>query len=279
MGFLSVAVAGFACAGPALCLAAETVGGEGVVLQGFLGVDGFAQQLQEADGGDAELGAEDRGEVSVHVPGVAAVEVEQLLEGGALDDLRAGAAARLEEDLSGAGVVVVRSGCGARHDAAAHAMTADRVRSVIGGFDWNTFVATLLATLAGAGVAAGTSFWLAERERPKPMWHVKASGPWSYINGSGQCRVEATIINVGDGTAYHPHVTISGTDVAHVSPGSEAVLAPGEQITVGFTVGMVEDQEGRILVAWPKNLTAVIEWRQPPRRRRTQRLRTPVEHD
>jgi hypothetical protein len=113
-------LAGFAGAGPSVCLAAEAVGGDRVVLQRFFGLDRFAEQLQVADGGDPELGAEELLGVPVDLAGVVAGEVEELLERGTADGLGAGAHARFEEDLSGAGVVVVPACCRARDHAAAH---------------------------------------------------------------------------------------------------------------------------------------------------------------
>lgn len=151
-----------------------------------------------------------------------------------------------------------------------------------GGFDLNGFLATLLATLIGAGVAAATSFWLAERERPKPMWRVDARIPWGIELGRGAARVEATVVNIGDGVAYHPRVAVvwKGATNDTRGSGSEALLAPGEQMTAVFVVPVVEDPESsEIRIAWPKTLSAELEWHQPPRRRRTQRASVEVVHD
>ncbi len=159
-----------------------------------------------------------------------------------------------------------------------------RIADALSGFDSNAFLSTLLATLVGAGVAAWVSFWLTERERPQPMWTVESDAQGQARDGSFTVRIRVT--NVGDGTAYHPRITVSGTGITGSRVGVEAVLEPGEIVTAWCgapgtgrdwmdpkTLQAVDDRK----VQWPADAAVLIEWHQPPRRKHTKRHRMDIE--
>lgn len=150
-----------------------------------------------------------------------------------------------------------------------------------GGFDVNGFIATLLATLVGAGVAAGVSFWLAERDRPRPMWKAETRFPRG-AERDGVFALEVVITNIGDGAAYHPRVEVQGEHVTGSRRGSESVLEPGEMLKAwigvpGSGVEGTNELTGELtdsrVIDWPEVVAAHLEWHQPPRRTRTQRTR------
>lgn len=159
-----------------------------------------------------------------------------------------------------------------------------RIADALNGFDANGFVSTLLATLIGAGVAAWVSFWLNERERPQAMWTVEAKANSGYNQGT--FTVQVVVTNIGDGAAYHPRITVSGTGVEGSRRGVEAVLEPGERVSAWCgvpgtgaqrtdpeTLQVIDDRE----VQWPTDATVLVEWHQPPRRNRTKRHRLRID--
>lgn len=156
-----------------------------------------------------------------------------------------------------------------------------RIADAMNAFDWNSFAATLLATLVGAGVAAGVSFWLAERDRPRPMWKVDARIESAFAQ-DGVFTIEVTVTNIGDGAAYHPRVHVQGRDVtgrrrseaALVEPGGEfntwiGVPGTGQRGTHHETLELYDTRE----IDWSGGVTADLAWHQPPRRTRTKHTR------
>lgn len=159
-----------------------------------------------------------------------------------------------------------------------------RIADAMNGFDWNGFAATLLATLVGAGVAAGVSFWIAERDRPRPVWKAHAVLPRGW-HTNGIFTVEVHLTNIGDGAAYHPRFEVSGTNVTGKRRGEVAVLDPGESsrtyigVPGSGAIGVDEDTGNATdsrTVDWPDDIVADVRWHQPPRRRHTKRARIRV---
>lgn len=159
-----------------------------------------------------------------------------------------------------------------------------RIADALSGFDWNSFAATLLATLVGAGVAAGVSFWLAERDRPRPMWKAHAVLPRArHIKGIFTLEIRVT--NIGDGAAYHPRMRVDGPNVTGKRHAEEAVVELGEsfrtyigapgsgEISVNQITGDAIDSRA---VDWSGDVIAHLEWHQPPRRKHTKRAHVRV---
>lgn len=160
-----------------------------------------------------------------------------------------------------------------------------RIADAMNGFDWNSFAATLLATLVGAGVAAAVSFWLAERDRPKPMWKVKAEIE-SEKPHDDRHSVEISVTNMGDGVAYHPRIAASGADVTGRRRAEAPLLQPGETLKTWVSVpGTGElgtdpatlDVVDTRAVDWSGGVTVAVVWHQPPRRARTRREHLTIE--
>jgi hypothetical protein len=168
-------------------------------------------------------------------------------------------------------------------DSSQIACQLERIADALNGFDVDGFVATLLATLIGAGVAAWVSFWLTERERPQAMWTVDAK---ASDGQNSTFTVQVVVTNIGDGAAYHPRITVSGTGIEGSRYGVEAVLEPGERVeawcgvpgagalrTNPETLQVVDDRE----VWWPSDAKVLVEWHQPPRRKCTKHQRMKIE--
>ena len=165
------------------CLAAESVCGDGVVLQRFLGVDVVGEQLQVSGGGDAELGADLLPHVAGELPGVGGGEVEELLERGPADRLGAGADARRGEDGALQTVVVVYPPVGACDAAAAHQLTPDRVPSVTPE-QWIDFIAATAPPLTAALIALATAviaFWLNDQAARKRQLRERQDAAMEHV--------------------------------------------------------------------------------------------------
>jgi hypothetical protein len=160
-----------------------------------------------------------------------------------------------------------------------------RIADAMNGFDWNSFAATLLATLVGAGVAAAVSFWLAERDRPRPMWKANATIESDNLH-DGRHSVEVVVTNIGDGAAYHPRITALGDNLTGRRRADAALLEPGETLKTWIsvpgtgefgtdpeTLGVIDTRE----VDWSRGVTMQIEWHQPPRRSHTKRTRVKLD--
>lgn len=170
-------------------------------------------------------------------------------------------------------------------DTGAWACELSRIADAMNGFDWNGFAATLLATIIGAAVAAGVSFLLAERDRPRPMWKAVAEFE-SPDARDGRLAMTVTVTNVGDGTAYHPRMQVDGREVSGRKRGEAAILLPGESFMtyIGMPgsgkVGVDEatgDPTDSRAVDWSGGVTVFLQWHQPPRRKRTRDERVSVE--
>ncbi|AVL96915.1 MULTISPECIES: hypothetical protein [Microbacterium] len=152
-----------------------------------------------------------------------------------------------------------------------------RIADAMNGFDWNAFAATLLATIIGAAVAAGVSFLLAERDRPRPVWKTDAKLGSSDAR-DGEMAVTVTITNVGDGIAYHPRMEVRGRDVSGRKNEEAAILRPGESFTthigvpgsgeIGVDEATLNTTDSRA-VDWSGGVAVFLQWNQPPRRKRT----------
>lgn len=159
-----------------------------------------------------------------------------------------------------------------------------RIADAMNGFDWNNFAATLLATLIGAGVAATVSFWLAERDRPKPMWKVKSEIESQELRDDRHS-VEIAVTNIGDGVAYHPRIAASGTDLEGRQRTEVPLLQPGETLKtwvsvrgtgeLGIDPATLNPVDTRA-VDWSGGVTIEVVWHQPPRRARTKSERLTV---
>lgn len=152
-----------------------------------------------------------------------------------------------------------------------------RIADAMNGFDWNSFAATLLATLIGAGVAAGVSFSLAARERPRPMWRVERLNLDRWDIHAGKVSIPVRVVNIGNGTAHNVRLSIvrdgevhEGSTSALAEPGSTtstyvAAPAAGELRFDPYSDEMVDTRTSE----WPKSgVRLKIEWQQPPRLRR-----------
>ncbi|ANG85774.1 hypothetical protein [Microbacterium aurantiacum] len=166
----------------------------------------------------------------------------------------------------------------------------ERIANAISGFDWNTLVATFIATVAGALVAALVGLAVARADKPQPVFRVRAITPeaaWRP-NRDGIAVVGVELWNIGDGPAYNVRLTPTGDEssVTEESP----VLPPGAvlkarlyvkaagTLTYDATADVATDDRK---VEWPSHATAHVEWQQPPRRTCTRRvilgLRSPFE--
>lgn len=162
----------------------------------------------------------------------------------------------------------------------------ERIADQLTGFDWNNFASTLLATLVGAGVAAGVSFWLAARERPQPMWRTHIDEP-SAVSATGTASLRLTLSNIGDGAAYHPRVTLVGAGFLGDKSHSRDLLEPGDSLEVWFSVRVTGERrfdhetfayiDTRVF-KWPASAEAVVEWHQPPQRHRIRKQRFTLEN-
>lgn len=159
-----------------------------------------------------------------------------------------------------------------------------RIADAMNGFDWNNFIATLLATLVGAGVAAGVSFWVAERDRPRPMWKIDAFID-SIFTMYEDHSVTVEVTNIGDGAAYHPRATVDGHNPGGRQRVEAAVVEPGGSFSTAVSVPGsgelgTDENSGDPLdtrnVDWPQGLAVKIEWHQPPRRKHTKRTRVRI---
>lgn len=146
-----------------------------------------------------------------------------------------------------------------------------RIADAMSGFDWNNFASTLLATLVGASVAAAVSFWLANRERPAPVWNLETSDLADEPAKDGTGSTKVVLTNVGDGAGYNVRLSIVGSK--RWAP-TASVLAPGASLTTWvdspmtgaaeYDVASGKTADTRVL-DWGKP-HARVEWQQPPRR-------------
>lgn len=153
----------------------------------------------------------------------------------------------------------------------------------LAGFDLNGFLGTLLATVIGAAVATGSSLWLANRERPVPMWRVETDFP---ADGGRPDRptvaaVPIRLLNIGDGVAYNVETTVM-TAGAEGRFATAATLRPGAALDTTIDA----DMNGRMFfdietgghldsraLDWPAGAALAVAWQQPPRRRRVRHAR------
>lgn len=158
-----------------------------------------------------------------------------------------------------------------------------RIADALTGFDADNFISTLLATLVGAGIAAWVSFWLTNRERPQPMWKVESQAHGHLNDDTFTVKVTAT--NIGDGAAYHPRITVSGTGIVGKRRGVEPAVETGGQVfawcgapgsgrvyTDPETLDISDSRE----VHWPSDASVLVEWHQPPRRNKVRHQRLKI---
>lgn len=153
------------------------------------------------------------------------------------------------------------------------------IAEALTGFNVDGFLSTLLATLVGAFVAAGTSMWVAGRERPVPMWRVTTELPHNSLSTQdGKTQIPVTLTNIGDGPGYNVRLSVAG--VMSYPPQTVAKVDPGEhgktsisvplkgQLRMNIETGMYADERQ---LNWPGRATLTVEWQQPPRRHRVRK--------
>ncbi|WP_404475146.1 hypothetical protein [Microbacterium aerolatum] len=158
----------------------------------------------------------------------------------------------------------------------------ERIADAVTGWDTNSFASTLLATLIGAAAAAGMSWWLTARDRPKPVWRVE-TGRLPREPRGGAATVKVTATNIGDGTAYGARLILQGT--TRDASDSVAVVEPGSEITAWIHFPMTGkldwDPQSDASTdtresTWDDATTARVEWLQPPRRHHVRKHRAIV---
>lgn len=161
-----------------------------------------------------------------------------------------------------------------------------RIADAIGSFDWWGAVSTLLATLVGAAVAVLATFWVNNRERPRPVWRIEPKGNSNWQIHDGKAVIPVEITNIGDGAAYNLRIEIKGvTSTEGVA--TSAVLEPGETFKSGVFVpasGSVGWDEGQGLydtreIVWPDHVVVDLEWQQPPRRHKVRKLSRAIQFE
>ncbi len=164
----------------------------------------------------------------------------------------------------------------------------DRIADAMAGFDWNAFVATLIATIVGALVAAFIGLAVARMERPQPFFRVETRGlpvgDW-YIR-DGVARVAFEVTNIGDGPAFNVRVRADGghgssraARVAKLESGESVkawlpVEASGEYLLNQNTA----QYESTQVMTWPAAPGVRIRWQQPPQRHRPRSIRLTLAH-
>jgi hypothetical protein len=145
-------------------------------------------------------------------------------------------------------------------------------------FDWNAFVATLIATIVGALVAAFIGLAVARTERPQPFFTVEArpKGGGDMHISDGSTSVAFDVTNVGDGPAYNVVITPTGGS-AKPYPARTAKLDPGQSLRSWISVpaygdytwnpgtGKYHDSQR---MTWPTDPGVRVQWQQPPQRHR-----------
>lgn len=156
-----------------------------------------------------------------------------------------------------------------------------RIANAQSGFDWNGFLATFLATLAGAFVAAAVTLWVTGRERPRPHWRVEANAIDPWVRFGGRVIIAAKATNIGDGTAYNVVLTVQNAE-QNGPPVSKARLESGEDLSAGLYVradgnleydAKTDEYNDTRCIDWPQRATLLIEWQEPPRRNTVRRKR------
>jgi hypothetical protein len=159
----------------------------------------------------------------------------------------------------------------------------DRIADSLSEFDWNAFIATLVATIIGALVAAFIGLAVARMERPQPFFRAEAdlnNADWSLDEGVATVPVE--VCNIGDGPAYNVDVSSVG-GIRPTAVRRTAKLDPGDSLRTAVVVrasgaltwnGAQLQHTDTREVAWPDVAGVKVQWQQPPRRhrRRQQRL-------
>lgn len=157
-----------------------------------------------------------------------------------------------------------------------------RIAESMSGFDWDSFWATLLATVVGALVASFISIFVARAQRPQPFFRAdaepRAGDWWRPVNQL--VAMPIVVANIGDGPAYDLRVRAVGGS----RDGEEARTAKfeaGETVRSEILIDVVGveqyDEYGDTVrddrtYVWPDSAAVLVTWRQPRGRQRSVRL-------